>query len=39
VTRAVRRERCTADPLRLCIVGWSYGGYAALIGVVKEPQL
>jgi dipeptidyl aminopeptidase/acylaminoacyl peptidase len=28
-----------ADPGRLCIVGWSYGGYAALIGVVKEPQL
>jgi dipeptidyl aminopeptidase/acylaminoacyl peptidase len=28
-----------ADPARVCIVGWSYGGYAALIGVVKEPQL
>jgi hypothetical protein len=28
-----------ADLSRLCIVGWSYGGYAALIGVVKEPQL
>jgi dipeptidyl aminopeptidase/acylaminoacyl peptidase len=28
-----------ADPARLCIVGWSYGGYAALTGVVKEPQL
>jgi dipeptidyl aminopeptidase/acylaminoacyl peptidase len=28
-----------ADPARLCIVGWSYGGYAALIGVEKEPQL
>ena len=28
-----------ADPSRLCIVGWSYGGYTALIGVVKEPQL
>ena len=27
-----------ADPSRLCIVGWSYGGYAALIGVAKEPQ-
>ena len=25
--------------MRLCIVGWSYGGCAALIGVVKEPQL
>jgi dipeptidyl aminopeptidase/acylaminoacyl peptidase len=28
-----------ADPRRMCIVGWSYGGYAALIGVVKQPQL
>jgi dipeptidyl aminopeptidase/acylaminoacyl peptidase len=28
-----------ADPARMCIVGWSFGGYAALIGVVKEPQL
>jgi dipeptidyl aminopeptidase/acylaminoacyl peptidase len=28
-----------ADPKRMCIVGWSHGGYAALIGVVKEPDL
>ena len=28
-----------ADPGRLAIVGWSYGGYAALIGVEKEPHL
>jgi dipeptidyl aminopeptidase/acylaminoacyl peptidase len=27
------------DPRRLAIVGWSYGGYAALIGVEKEPRL
>lgn len=28
-----------ADPARMCIVGWSYGGYAALIGGEKEPDL
>ncbi len=28
-----------ADPERLCIVGWSYGGYAALMGLVREPAL
>ncbi|MCS6947707.1 MAG: S9 family peptidase, partial [Steroidobacteraceae bacterium] len=28
-----------ADPQRLCIVGASYGGYAALLGGVKEPDL
>ena len=28
-----------ADPARICIVGGSYGGYAALMGVVKEPAL
>lgn len=28
-----------ADPARLGIVGWSYGGYAALTGVEKEPGL
>lgn len=27
------------DPNRLCIVGWSYGGYAALQSLVKEPGL
>lgn len=27
------------DAKRLCIVGWSYGGYAALMGAVKEPDL
>lgn len=27
------------DPDRICIVGNSYGGYAALMGVIKESQL
>lgn len=25
-----------ADPRRVCIVGWSYGGYSALIGAVQS---
>ena len=28
-----------ADPERICIVGISYGGYAALMGAVKTPDL
>lgn len=28
-----------ADPKRICIVGASYGGYAALMGLIKEPGL
>jgi len=28
-----------ADPERICIVGASYGGYAALMGVIMEPGL
>ena len=28
-----------ADPKRICIFGSSYGGYAALMGVAKEPDL
>lgn len=28
-----------ADPAKLCIVGWSYGGYAALQSAVTEPGL
>lgn len=28
-----------ADPERVCIVGWSYGGYAALMGTIKTPEL
>ena len=31
--------RGIADPQRLCIFGGSYGGYAALEGAVKEPDL
>lgn len=32
-------EEGIADPERTCIVGWSYGGYAALMGAVREPAL
>ena len=28
-----------ADPARICIAGWSYGGYSALMGVIKTPEL
>jgi dipeptidyl aminopeptidase/acylaminoacyl peptidase len=28
-----------ADPANTCIVGWSYGGYAALMSAVREPAL
>ncbi|WP_262693926.1 alpha/beta hydrolase family protein [Kordiimonas aquimaris] len=28
-----------ADPDRICIAGSSYGGYASLMGVIKEPGL
>ncbi len=28
-----------ADPERICIVGWSYGGYAALMGAITDPDL
>lgn len=28
-----------ADPTRICIAGASYGGYAALMGVAREPDL
>lgn len=28
-----------ADPKRICIMGGSYGGYAALMGAAKEPSL
>ncbi|MFC4290841.1 alpha/beta hydrolase family protein [Sphingorhabdus arenilitoris] len=32
-------EQGIADPKRVCIVGASYGGYAAMWGVVKDPDL
>jgi dipeptidyl aminopeptidase/acylaminoacyl peptidase len=32
-------EQGIADPKRICIAGASYGAYAALMGVVKEPDL
>lgn len=41
VTDSVRWmiERGWADPARICIVGGSYGGYAALVGVSQTPDL
>ena len=32
-------ERGLADPDRVCIAGASYGGYAALMGMIREPKL
>lgn len=32
-------EQGIANPDRMCIVGWSYGGYSAAMGLVKSPQL
>lgn len=32
-------EQGIADPNRICIYGGSYGGYATLMGVIKEPEL
>lgn len=32
-------EAGTADPNRICIVGASYGGYAALVGATRQPSL
>lgn len=31
--------RGTADPARVCVAGASYGGYAALMGAAKTPDL
>jgi len=32
-------DRKIVDPKRICIYGGSYGGYAALMGVIREPDL
>jgi dipeptidyl aminopeptidase/acylaminoacyl peptidase len=32
-------EESIADANRICIVGWSYGGYAAAMGAIKTPSL
>ncbi len=32
-------EQRIADPARICIYGASYGGYAALMGAAREPDL
>jgi dipeptidyl aminopeptidase/acylaminoacyl peptidase len=31
-------DRGIADPGRIAIMGWSYGGYAALVGLTMTPQ-
>ncbi|MCF6216638.1 MAG: S9 family peptidase [Emcibacter sp.] len=36
---AQAKPSISADPNRLCILGGSYGGYAALQSLVKEPGL
>lgn len=32
-------EQKIADPHRICIVGWSFGGYLALVGAQRNPDL
>lgn len=32
-------EQGIANPEKLCIMGWSYGGYAALTATIKTPDL
>jgi dipeptidyl aminopeptidase/acylaminoacyl peptidase len=41
ITDGVRQliESGRVDPARICIVGFSYGGYAALAGVTMTPEL
>ncbi|MEM6834855.1 MAG: alpha/beta fold hydrolase [Pseudomonadota bacterium] len=38
-TAAWAIESGLIDKNRMCVVGWSYGGYAALMGAVKTPDL
>jgi dipeptidyl aminopeptidase/acylaminoacyl peptidase len=41
VTDGVKKliDEGVVDPARISIVGWSFGGYAALNGVIKDPDL
>ncbi len=41
ITAAVKKVLATApiDPRRVCIFGGSYGGYSALMGIIKHPEL
>lgn len=32
-------ERKLADPQRICLAGASYGGYATLMGLIREPEM
>jgi dienelactone hydrolase len=32
-------EQHITDPERICIVGWSFGGYLALLGAQRNPEL
>ena len=32
-------EQGIADPERLAIFGWSYGGYSAMVGAMREPNI
>lgn len=32
-------DQGVADPSRIAIMGWSFGGYSALMGVLREPTL
>ena len=32
-------EQQVADPRRIAIMGWSYGGYATLVGLTRNPEV